>query len=166
MVLVALVLVPDASAARFVKSSVLAPAASFVAGKPVTVYCATSLAGWNRFVAAATDTTDVIGLAMPGTSTMRLSPLVCQVLGLFGNGGKTPPTAEEGLADAIETVTHEAIHLRGESDEGITDCDAMHEMPRVAVRFFHVASGIRLRTLMAAAWVYHRSKSAPYKTVC
>jgi hypothetical protein len=63
-------------------------------------------------------------------------------------------------------LTHEAIHLRGETDDGVTDCAAMHEMAGVAARFFHAPAGKGLRALMAAAWSWHRKAPAEYTTVC
>jgi hypothetical protein len=70
------------------------------------------------------------------------------------------------LAAAIETLTHESIHARGEADEGKTDCAAMHEMPGVAVRFFGFKKRAALRGLMAAAWRYHGRADAIYRSVC
>lgn len=153
-----------AAPAGFYEGKLLEPAASYVAKKPVVVWCAKTQAGWRETLAPGAGEID--GLAVPGSSAMRLNPLVCQVIDLWATGQQTPAYAEEGFAEAIETVTHEAVHLRGESDEGVTDCAAMHEMPRVAVRFFHVGPYKQLRALMAAAWGYHRQKPAPYKTLC
>lgn len=73
---------------------------------------------------------------------------------------------QPALAAVIAILTHEAIHLRGERDEGVTECAAMHEMPRVAVVYFHVVPGRRLRALMAAAWVGYRDEAPAYRTVC
>jgi hypothetical protein len=69
------------------ESAALEPAASFVAGKPVKVFCATSLAAWNAFVAktAAIPGSSTIQqgyqvnrFTLPGASTIQLSLTVCQ----------------------------------------------------------------------------------------
>lgn len=48
----------------------------------------------------------------------------------------------------------------------MTDCDAMHEVPGVAVRFFKVKTGTQLRAIMADAWIVHRASPAIYQAVC
>lgn len=142
----------------------LEPAASYVARKPVKVWCANTGATWARYVGSA-DPADTLGETVPGSDALRLHPNVCAVFARFEGGSLTPQTLP-GYATAIETLTHEAIHARGETDEGVTDCDAIHEMPGVAVRFFHVKAGKHLRALMAAAWREHRTKPAAYASVC
>lgn len=163
-VLVVLVVVPSASAAGFYEAKRLEPAAAFVAKKPVKVWCASNAAAWSAWLTANNDTTaNVQGATYPGTAETHLSPTVCANLALqLAYGGE----AYLPLAPSIETLTHESILMRGETDEGITDCDAMHEMPGVAVRFFNVKAGKQLRALMASAWVDHRRKSAIYQSQC
>ena len=103
------------------------------------------------------------GSAMPGVHELFLPPTVCYPLELAATGFKFLP---DQLAPPIELLTHEAIHARGEWNQGTTDCDAVHEMPRVAVRFFHVSAGEQLQDLMAEAWAW-RDKAAPmYRTFC
>lgn len=163
-VLVVLVLVPSASAAGFYEAKRLEPAASFIARKPVTVWCANNPAAWSAWLAANNDLAlDVIGATYPGTSETHFSPILCANLVLQLTDGGEGYTA---LAPSIKTLTHESILMRGETDEGTTDCDAMHEMPGVAVRFFKVKAGKQLRTLMAAAWAWHEKEPLVYRTVC
>jgi hypothetical protein len=146
----------------FKPSPRLAPAASFVAGKPVVVLCAASDADWTKYLHGL-GATDANGATVPGSSETRLSAIVCRYLA-WRLGGKTPSLFP--LAAAVETLTHESIHARGEVDEGKTDCAAMHEMVAVSRRFFGVTSRKTLRSLMAFAWQFHARQSPPYKTVC
>jgi hypothetical protein len=144
----------------------LAPAASFVAGKPVTVWCADTQYDWNGYLDSVYGNHDTVsGSTYPGSSDERLSPEVCATLTPAAKATKpVAPTARLGAA--ILVVTHESIHARGEADEGVTDCAAFHEMPRVAVKFFHVRSGKDLRRLMSYVVAY-RSTSAPqFRTGC
>lgn len=164
VVLVVLALVPSASAAGFYEAKRLEPAAAFVARKPVTVWCANNTAAWSSWLAANNDSTaDVNGATYPGTAETHLGPTVCSNLALqLSQGGEAYPS----LGPSINTLTHESIHMRGETDEGITACDAMHEMPGVAVRFFNVKAGKQLRGLMAATWAWHQKDPSIYRTVC
>lgn len=153
----------------FYEAKVLEPAASFVAGKPVVVYCAQTEAGWRAFLdatgRAGIDATGsgVVGSAVVGSSELQLAPEVCAWLRLALRQ-QLPATV--GVAASIQAFTHEAIHDRGERDEGVTDCAAMHEMPRVAARFFRFPAGKRLRSLMAVAWRWHARVPAVYRSVC
>jgi hypothetical protein len=161
----ALVAAPTAAAADgFYEARVLEPAASYVAGKPIEVWCATSVSAWHSYEIA---TYGVVGSehgsAPFGGSVIYLDTEECPPLRQqLSAGGVYVPT----LAATVEIITHESIHARGERNEGVTDCDAMHEMPGVAVRFFHVRAGKQLRALMAAAWTVHRAEPLQYLTVC
>lgn len=141
--------------AGFHASPRLAPAASFVAGKPVTVLCANTQYDWQTYGGQA----DQYGLAIPGDNVVNLAPGVCRFL-------LAKTVNPNGLGSSLLVLTHEAIHARGESDEGVTDCAAVHEMPRVAVKFFRVKPGKQLRAVMANAWDYRRREPAPYRTTC
>lgn len=153
-----------AGAEGFYRARVLEPAAGYVAGKPVEVWCAAATSGWRAFVTAKLGAgTLANGWTVAGTSSIYLSADVCPPLRGALRG---EPQYVPALAATIEAITHEAIHDRGELDEGVTDCDAMHEMPGVAVRFFHVKPGRPLRALMVAAWVYHREQPPEYLAVC
>lgn len=146
----------------FTRDRSLEPAASFVAHKPVKVWCATTAAAWRVLAPSPAEH----GAALPGGGEMFLDNQTCKPLetALHKSGAIYQPT----LAGMIEVLTHESIHLRGERDEGVTDCAAMHEMPDVAVRYFSVVPGAQLRRLMAAAWAWHRQGPAtsPYRAVC
>jgi hypothetical protein len=154
----------------FHEAKALEPAASFVAHKPTKVWCADTDRAWASFVSAhypsgAAPGDDVAGAAEIGGGQLWLVRVVCKSLP-YGLEKAPPRKLYVSVAPSIQVLTHEAIHVRGETDEGVTDCDAMHEMPRVAVKFFHVRPGKRLRALMAAAWAWHKGGPAAYKTVC
>lgn len=148
----------------FSASPKLAPAASFVAGKQVTVGCATSQYEWLQYLQSVGLTgRDTDGATVVGSGEVRFSPTLCQNLRLQLAG---KPVRLVALGPSIEVLTQEAIHARGVADEGVADCDAVHEMPRVAVRFFHVKPGAQLRALMAATWQWRQTGPAAYRTVC
>lgn len=149
--------------AGFYEAVKLEPAATFVAGKPVTVSCAKTDAVWQAYVASFGGRADGVGSAPVGGTDVHFAPAVCVNLleWLRGRSRFVP-----GFAASLQVFTHEAIHSRGERDEGVTDCAAMHEMPRVGVRFMHVKAGMQLRAVMASAWKYHRTHGPSYLTVC
>jgi hypothetical protein len=102
------------------------------------------------------------GSAMPGVPEVYLPNDVCYPLQLAAKGFRFPTL----LAPRLELLTHESIHARGQANEGVTDCDAVHEMAGVAVRYFNVKTGLELRSLMTSVWQW-RDKAAPmYRTVC
>lgn len=141
--------------AGFYESFKLEPAASFVAGKPVKVWCATSQYDWLQYGAKGGEQ----GLTTPGSSEVKIAPDVCRYL----RAAKVNP---DGFGASLLVLVHESIHARGERDEGITDCSAVHEMPRVAVRFFRVKAGKQLRAVMANAWRYRSGEPAAYRSTC
>lgn len=148
----------------FYEARVLEPAASFVAGKPAAVYCATNDGAWAAFLGGRYGGANVNGITTPGSSESRFAPTVCSWLRVR----LRLPAAAAGtpfVASALAFV-HEAIHQRGSVDEGATECSAMHELPGVLVRYYGVKPGKQLRALMAAAWRWHRLKPAVYQSVC
>lgn len=157
-----MVLAPSAAAGGFYEAKVLEPAASFVARKPVRVWCASTDAAWVKYAAEYLPTH---GLTYPGSSVIRLDWTICTIMREQLRYANQP---DASLAPSVETLTHEAIHARGEADEGVTDCAAVHEMARVAVVYFGVKPGWRLRSLMAAAWAWRRGSgvSPIFLTVC
>jgi hypothetical protein len=150
----------------FHSSPRVAPAASVVAQKPVTVWCADSAYTWNQFLDATYGNHNPArGSTAPGSSEEQLSPGVCTALAKAAASKlRVVPTATLGVS--ILTLVHESIHARGERDEGVTDCAASHEMPRVAVKFFHVRAGKDLRTLMRLVANYRETSAQQLRTVC
>lgn len=148
-------LIAAAALTGFHSSPRLALAASFVAGKPVTVMCANTQYDWQQYGG----TSNEFGLATPGDNVIKLAPDVCRFL-------LAKIVTPNGFGSSLLVLTHEAIHARGESDEGVTDCAAVHEMPRVAVKFFRVKAGKQLRAVMANAWYYRKGEPPTYRTGC
>jgi hypothetical protein len=162
----ALVMASVASAQRpanFSEAKTLEPAAAYVAKKPVKVWCATSDQAWHNFMVSTYGSDDgANGSSVPGSSELKLSNLVCSTL---NRARQLPLSPDITTAASVEVLTHESIHLRGEKDEGITDCNAMHEMAGVASRFYHFRYA-RLRALMAFAWKWHATVPADLRSVC
>jgi hypothetical protein len=148
--------------AGFVESKPLEPAASYVARKPVAVQCASSVASWTEWV-ASNGGSSANGSAQPGDTVMYLSPQVCSYLRGWQRGR---PVALVSLGPSLLVLTHEAVHLRGLSDEGTVDCDATHEMVAVAQRFFGIRSRATMHELMADVARYRQLEPAVYRTVC
>lgn len=166
----ALVLVLAASSSTtvarsgFYEAKALEPAASFVAGKPAVVYCAESNRTWNEFLTVTGDAgRAAAGSTVPGSGDEKLYPLACRTLLDHLESRRQSPAF---LALSILTLVHEAFHMRGEWNEGQTDCDAFHAMPRIAVEFFHVRPGAELRELMVQASDWRGREPLWYRTYC
>jgi hypothetical protein len=96
-----------------------------IAGRPVTVRCD---AGYDYTGSA----TDALGVAFPSRGLAFLEPRVCRSLAdlaLETRGGR-----DEDTAQAVLVLAHEAVHLAGELNEGITECRALQEGVRLGVR--------------------------------
>ena len=128
--LTGLVLVPVASG--YTRVPALEEAASEVAGRQVEVRCATFPEWWNdpyaqNAVAYTTFVTWEIA------NYVVLSPPLCTALEV--------PTAE-----ALVTLGHEAIHMRGIRDERTAECHGLASLPRLA-RFFGATDAWQVTTL-------------------
>lgn len=148
----------------FYESRVLEPAASYVAGKPATVYCAATVGDWRTYAEREASTLAANGLTYVGSSESALAASVCAPLRqeLRHKHVKTAV-----LADAMLALTHEAVHQSGVRDESETDCHALALLPTVAHRFFGFAYHRGpLRALVAAAWKAHREKPAVFRSSC
>lgn len=150
----------------YTRAYVLEPVVQFVAGKPGAVLCATSDAQWNAEKASrGLAGTNAWGFTDLPTGTIYLYPNGCRILRAEIKGQKitAPLTLKAGFA---ETLVHESIHVSGIVNEGVTECTAMHHLPAVLVKFFHVKPGAQLRAYMAAAWSVHYTDPPEYQTVC
>lgn len=135
--------------------------ASYVAGKPVVVYCAKTRAAWRELTIsvgaqpAADGFVDAVGGA-----TVNLRDDVC--LTLLRRMNRKVVTLPQ-LANPLLTLVHESAHLRGLSNEGETDCDALSRIPDVGGRFFCVQN-----TRLLSAWALnaHRHKPPEYQGSC
>ncbi len=70
---------------------------------------------------------DMDGVPEPRT-TLKREP--CQDLGSYVSSDKRRPTFGEVVA--VHVLTHEAMHMRGETDEATTECEAMQRNARTA----------------------------------
>lgn len=112
--------------------------ASIVAERPVTIRCDEQYA----FTGAGSDT---LGIAFPRAGIAYLDQGICRALHDLVLDGKD---RGERTGEAIVVLAHEAVHLRGERREGVTECLALQEGVRLGVRL-----GLderRARTLMGA----------------
>jgi hypothetical protein len=89
--------------------------ASEIAGKPVTIFCDES----GEFVGAVQHAD---GVAIVGGDHAYLTPERCLDLYRLAFEGETTGSR---TGRAIAVLAHEAWHLRGESDEGRTECFAL-----------------------------------------
>ncbi len=97
--------------------------AAIVAGRPVTLRCDEEYA----FTGAGSDT---LGIAFPRAGIAYLAPAVCRDLRDLAVAGDL----REGTGEALVVLAHEAIHLRGERREGVTECLALQAAVPLAVR--------------------------------
>ena len=113
----------DSERARTV--SRLTSEASIVAGRPVTIRCDEQYA----FTGAGSDT---LGIAFPRAGIAYLDQGICRALHDLVLDGKD---RGERTGEAIVVLAHEAVHLRGERREGVTECLALQAAVPLAVRF-------------------------------
>lgn len=146
----------------------LAEVAGFVAGRPVRVRCQGALS-------AAVDVSPESGYAQIDQGETTLKRWVCNDIVAFtdspatraktnclitaGNPLDCPPRAED-LTQALETLAHEAVHLRGITDEAKTECYAVQTVAAVALRFG--ASVPQALGIASAAYLQSRLKSEEY----
>jgi hypothetical protein len=135
----ALVLAPMARAALpgVHQETKLEAAASFVAGKPVSVYCGDDAAGWANAIAAAfagfPSPGPLGGFAIYRENTEYLSPRNCG--GVLESASRASPAA---FGPALFALIHEAVHLSGVTDEWAADCTALSDTWSVAWIYFAV----------------------------
>jgi hypothetical protein len=98
--------------------------ASEIAGKPVSIRCDEA-----RDYVGAVQHAD--GVAVVGGELAILTPEICHDLYRLAFDGKTTG-ARTGRALAV--LAHEAWHLRGERDEGVTECYALQSGVELGVR--------------------------------
>lgn len=129
---------------------------SAIAQKPAQVFC------WHTDITATGHEdgggyTDSVG----GTQTY-LASWICNALLRMQNHKKVDPQVS---AVAFLAFTHEAFHLRGVSDESVTDCDALHAMPGYLHSLLHYTHA-QIHTAMGWAWNAHWDEPAQYKQDC
>lgn len=122
----------------------------------MTVWCAKTQYDWQQHVGEG----DANGTAHVETGEVFLSPVVCRSIRLRLD---RKPVLLASFGPSLLVLVHEAVHLRGELDEGRTDCAAARAVPAVARRFFRFTTTGPLSSAVAA----YRAKQPPeYVAVC
>ena len=106
---------PDA--ARATTEARLTREAATIAGRPVTLRCDVGYA----FTGARSD---ALGVAFPRRALTYLHPSVCRALHELLAGDTRE---REDVGEALVVLAHEAIHLRPERREAVTECLALQE---------------------------------------
>lgn len=101
--------------ARTRTERVITAEAARIAGRVVTVEC-------DRTYAFTGASSDALGVAFPRKALAFLHPSICRALHDLAVAGDT--AERERTAEAIVVLAHEAIHLAGIRDEGVTECRA------------------------------------------
>lgn len=157
----ALITAGSASAAPpgFWTNTRLAKAASWVAGKPVTVDCAFTQAAINKTVSATA--ADILG-ATPtiGDGEIYLAPVTCGYLDAWLNGRK--PANLYGVAVSLETLAHEAELARGVADETSATCAGLKTLPQMVTRFFPLKKRESLHDVIGDAYRFWGTQSSVY----
>jgi hypothetical protein len=128
--------------------------AARVAGKPVQIRCDTS----GRIVGAVQHTD---GLAVVGGDRAYITPALCFQLSRLALDGDVQSFSQ--TARAIAVLAHEAWHLRGVRDEGVTECYALQSGVRVGTRLgLDEAEARRMMRSERVANELHRQGSSEY----
>ncbi len=88
---------------------------SRIARRPVIVQC-------DRDYAFTGARSDALGVAFPGRGIAFLDPAICRAIDDLRVGHHV---ADDRAGEAILVLAHEAVHLGGELDEGVTECRAL-----------------------------------------
>jgi hypothetical protein len=134
--------------------------ASEVAGRPVTVRCENSEGEWTATVAAIAGSPPRAGGYVHGvdSTVVYLAPSECLPLhhalsADYKRAGIYP------LTSSLLTLAHEAVHLRGITDEGVAECTALPLVPELAVKYFGVPRSVtQTSKRIVQKWVYRRVK--------
>ena len=107
----------------------LSTVASVLAGSEVEVHCQT-------FGEAFVDTGAELGYVRFGVDGVPEPRTVvkmegCQALSAYLRSSKRDPTREQVVA--VHVLSHEAMHMRGETVESVTECQAMQRDARAAM---------------------------------
>jgi len=151
---------------RIALQNKLSPIASEIAGRKVGVHCP----GWfGRLLAPGDTTAGVVSVDADGRVANRteLRTRTCDELGAVIAGGREHQLAcaarstscgddVQQMAWAINTLAHEAIHLRGILDEGVTECYAVQNFALVAQRLGVTPE--QARNLAITHWETSREK--------
>ena len=147
LLLVLAVVTSVPAAHRRLEEHRLARVGAVLVGVPVTVHCQTTTgalvdAGAELgFVRVTAD-----GLPEHAT-TLKRDP--CRALASYVGGGHEHPSRDEVVA--VHVLTHESMHMRGETDEATAECQAMQRDALTAQLLG--ASAAAARALATAYWL-------------
>ena len=128
--------------------------AARIAGKPAHVRCDTS----GRLVGAVQHAD---GVATVGGDRAYITPELCFALYRLVRDGEVPSFSR--TARAIAVLAHEAWHLRGVQDEGVTECYALQSGVRVGERLgLDEDEARRMMRSQLVANQLHKSGSSEY----
>jgi hypothetical protein len=120
--------------------------ASALVGHPVTVHCQSTTAA---LVDAGAELGfvpyDASGVPLPRT-TIKRDP--CRALSSYLGGDRGSPTYDEVVA--VHVLTHEAMHMRGQTNEALAECEAVQRDATTAVLLG--ASPAQARALAVRYW--------------
>lgn len=119
--------------------------ASRVAGSTVRIECDERYA----FTGAGSDT---LGVAFPRRGLAYLDPAICRDL----HDALAGSSADANAIEAVIVLAHEAVHLRGERREGVTECLALQEAVPIARRL--QLDGRDATRLVRAAYARRRAE--------
>jgi hypothetical protein len=109
-------------------------AASWVAGRAITVRCETDQAVWDGEAGGPAAPGYTRSGYYEGGQLVNIGPWAC--LRLHSALDKHGSVLLPELAQAMHTLAHEAIHARGLQDEGETDCVSLELVDEVATGWF------------------------------
>jgi hypothetical protein len=132
-----------AAEARFTRE------AARIAGRPVSVRC-------DDGYAYTGVGSDALGVAFPRRALAFLEPDVCKTLTAVVFDGDRRERA--GTAEAVLVLAHEAVHLGGERDEGVTECRALQEGVTLGARLGLPED--RARRMMASLYARNLAERA------
>jgi hypothetical protein len=112
----------------------LDPVASYIAGRPATVWCADSQAAFEA-AEPRNIPSQATGFAHPTTAEAFLRPETCATLERWLHAPQRWKPSSI-FADSLPVLVHESVHTRGVTDEHATECETLRRTAEVAIRWF------------------------------
>lgn len=174
-VLLALVSAATASAdvkpvpVGFTPNAKLSAAESFVAGKAVVGYCATTQDVFGTADLAATGEDLGGAYSYVGGTQSFFAPWVCSALTKWQTSKSKKRASQEALkylGASLLALAHESELLAGVSDESVADCKGLAKLPQTIARFYPLKKRATLHDVMGWAWSAHDSQPEQYLENC
>jgi hypothetical protein len=152
-------LAPAAAHAENVATPRMAAVASWAAGKPISVWCESDPAAWERRLASIGADTKATGYAYAGSSEVFLGPTRCY--------GLLHPDEPREFGPGLNALLHESWHARGVADEAIAECAARVLIYSALHDFYRVPwFSSRMRTVVGWALETSYMKPNAYQDGC